>query len=137
MSHELLNVVKSLSRAHTRSRITLYKSELQRKRKVSLKMEDYLNKMKVLANNLLLASSPISTSNLITQTLIGLDNEYNRIVVQLLGKVDLTWIDLQATLLTYENRLEKINALTNSMQFQSNLANKTNNSEARNNWKAI
>lgn len=59
-------------------------------RKGSLKMSDYLTKMKSIADNLLLGGCPISNSDLIIQTLDGLDIEYNPIVVQLSNKTDLT-----------------------------------------------
>lgn len=69
-------------------------------------MAEYLAKMKVVADNLLLARSPISTNDLVTQTLAGLDTEYNPIVVQLSDKEEITWVELQVALLPYENRLE-------------------------------
>lgn len=68
-------------------------------------MEYYLRKVKELADNLLLAGSLISTDDLVTQTLDGLDGEYNPIVVQLAEKENLTWVELQASLLTFESRL--------------------------------
>uniref|UniRef100_A0A151UDC7 Retrovirus-related Pol polyprotein from transposon TNT 1-94 n=1 Tax=Cajanus cajan TaxID=3821 RepID=A0A151UDC7_CAJCA len=63
-------------------------------RKGSMKMEEYLIKMKSLADSLKLAGSLISNTDLITQTLAGLDFDYNAIVVQLSDKNDLTWIDM-------------------------------------------
>lgn len=69
-------------------------------------MTEYLAKMKSIFANLILAGSPISISDLIMQTLVGLDAEFNPIVVQLSYKVDLSWVDMQAALLTYESRLE-------------------------------
>lgn len=76
-------------------------------------MEDYLIKMKTLSDNLKLAGSPISSADLIIQTLTGLDSDYNAIVVQLSDKVNLTWVDLQAQLLAFENRLEQLNNFSN------------------------
>lgn len=102
-SKELWSVIKSLASAHTRSRVTLLKSELHRTRKGAMKMTEYLAKMKSIFDNFLLASNPISTSDLVTQTLAGLDIDYNPIVVQLSDKNDLSWVDLQAHLLTYES----------------------------------
>lgn len=80
-SQELWNAIKELSETQTRSRITLYKGELQRLRKGNLKMDEYLRKIKELADNLLLAGSQIPIDDLITQTLAGLDMEYNHVVV--------------------------------------------------------
>ena len=59
-----------------------------------MKMENYLNKMKSITDNLALVRSPIPSFGLITQVLVGLDVDYNHMVVQLSEKEDLTWIDL-------------------------------------------
>lgn len=59
-------------------------------------MEEYLVKMKNLADKLKLAGSPISNSDLIIQTLNGLDFEYNPMVVKLSDQTSLTWVDLRA-----------------------------------------
>lgn len=53
-SQELRNTVKDLLGTRTHSRITLYKGELQRLRKGNMKMDEYLKKVKELADNLLL-----------------------------------------------------------------------------------
>lgn len=55
-------------------------------------MVEYLTKMKSISNNLLLVDCPISIDDLITQTLAGLDSEYNPIVVQLTDKAELSWL---------------------------------------------
>lgn len=46
-SKEVQDTARDLAGGSTRSRITLYKNELQRIRKGSMKMEEYLNKIKV------------------------------------------------------------------------------------------
>nr|KYP67901.1 hypothetical protein KK1_021516 [Cajanus cajan] len=105
-SKELWEGAQSLVGAYTRSHVTLLKTDFHSSRKGSMKMEEYLTKMKALADSLKLAGSPISNTNLITQTLAGLDFDYNAIVVQLSDRNDLTLIDMQAQLLAFENRLE-------------------------------
>lgn len=135
---DLWTAIRSLAGAHTRSRVTLLKGELHRTRKGSLKMIDYLSKMKSISDNLLLTGSPISNSDLITQTLSGLDIEYNPKVVQLSDKTGLTWVDVQATLLIYESRLEQLSSLTNSFQLQENIAQgkpRNNNPDYSNAWR--
>nr|KYP50444.1 Retrovirus-related Pol polyprotein from transposon TNT 1-94 [Cajanus cajan] len=112
-SQQIWEDAQSLAGAHTRSRITFLKTEFHRTRKGGLKMEEYLTKMKEIADDLALAGSSVSTMDLVTQTLAGLDNEYNPIVVQLSDKEHLTWVEMQAQLLTYENRLEQINNQSN------------------------
>ncbi|KAI4346153.1 hypothetical protein L6164_013226 [Bauhinia variegata] len=139
-SKELWEAAQSLSGAYTRSRITLLKSEFHRIRKGTMKMEEYLNKIKNLFDSLTLAGSLVSTSDLITQTLSGLDSEYNLIVVQLADKENLTWVDLQAQLLVFENRLEQLNCLANlSLNPTANLAakfdSKNNHAPTRSGWR--
>lgn len=82
---ELWSTTRDISGAQTRSKITWNKSELQRTRKGSMKMEDYLSILNSIVDNLLLAGCPVSTSDLMTQALDGLDVEYNPIVVQLIS----------------------------------------------------
>lgn len=48
-----------------------------------MKMEEYLEKMKTIADNLQLAGSPLSFKDLFAQILCGMDSEYNPIVTQL------------------------------------------------------
>lgn len=66
--------------------------------------------MKQIADNLRLAGSPLPLSDLFSQVLAGLDSEYTPVVMTLLDKQDLTWIQFQTTLLTFENRLEQIHS---------------------------
>lgn len=141
-SQELWSSIKSLAGAQTHARVTFLKGELHRTRKGNLKMADYLAKMKLVANNLFLAGSPISTNDLVTQTLAGLDIDYNPIVVQLSNKEELTWVELQVALLTYENRMEQLTTLTSSLQVQANIANtkpkygNNNKSDQNSSWRA-
>lgn len=88
-------------------------------------MEEYLNKMKEIADNHILAGSLVPTSDMITQTLSGIDNEYKPIVVQLSDKEHLNWVEMQAQFLTLENRLEQINNMSNlSLNPSVNIATK-------------
>ncbi|GAU17915.1 hypothetical protein TSUD_330400, partial [Trifolium subterraneum] len=139
-SMQLWEEAHSLAGAHTRSQITYLKSEFHSTRKGEMKMEDYLIKMKNLADKLKLAGNPISTSDLIIQTLNGLDSEYNPVVVKLSDQTTLIWVDLQAQLLTFENRIEQLNNLTNlTLNATANVANRSNHRGNRfnsnNNWR--
>lgn len=78
------------------------KRMLQQTRKGSTKMSEYLALMKGYADNLYLAGSPVSTRDLISYVIAGLDEEYTPIVVVLQNQ-DLSWTDVQNRLLTYEN----------------------------------
>lgn len=105
-------------------------------------MEEYLSKLKTISDNLLMAGSPISTEDLITHALIGLGGEYTPIVVQLSNKIGLTWIELQATLLTFESRLDLLNNLSNLNLTQPNVnfvssksGSKGNSSNENRSWR--
>jgi len=89
-------------------------------------MDQYLLKMKNLIGKLKLARSPIFNSYLIIQTLNRLDVDYNPVVVKLSDQINLSWVDLQAQLLPFENRIEQLNNFNNlSMNTSTNLATKT------------
>lgn len=83
-----------------------YKDEIQRTRKGSMKMKDYLCKMKEHTDNLQLVSCNCTFNDLITQILCGLDSEYTPIIVSLSEKEELTWIEFQTYLLSYESKLD-------------------------------
>lgn len=76
-------------------------------------MEDYLNKMKQITNNLKLVGSPLPLFDMFSQIFAGIDTEYTPVVMTLLDKQNLTWIQFQTALLTYENRLEQIHSFQN------------------------
>lgn len=78
-----------------------------------MKMEEYPNKMKQIADNLKLAGSPLPLSDLFSQILTGLDLEYIPVVITLLDKQELYWIQFETTLLTFENILEQIHNFQN------------------------
>lgn len=139
-SKELWDEAQSLAGAHTKSRTIYLKSEFHNTRKGEMKMDQYLLKMKNLADKLKLAGSPISNSNLMIQTLNGLDADYNPVVVKLSDQINLGWVDLQAQLLAFESRIEQLNNFSNlSMNASANLASKTysrgNKPGTRGNWR--
>ncbi|CAJ2628658.1 unnamed protein product [Trifolium pratense] len=90
-----------------------------------MKMEQYLAKMKNLADKLKLAGSPISSSDLMIQTLNGLDSEYNPVVVKLSDQTNISWVDFQAQLLAFESRLDQLNNFNNiNLNASANFASK-------------
>jgi len=139
-SKQLWDEAQSLAGAHTRSRIIYLKSEFHNTRKGEMKMEEYLAKMKNLADKLKLARSPISNSDLMIQTLNGLDSEYNPIVVKLSDQINLSWVDLQAQLLGFESRLDQLSNFSNiNLNASANFASKNesggNRYGSRGNWR--
>lgn len=59
-------------------------------RKGSLKMADYLRVIKTHADNLGQAGSHVSPHSLISQVLLGLDEEYNPVVAMIQGRIGIT-----------------------------------------------
>lgn len=128
---ELWTEVQELTGAATKAKILWYKGEFSRTRKGSTKMEEYLNKMKNIADNLQVAALVLSSTDLYTQILSGLDVEYTPIVVQLQEKENMSWIEFQTSLLTFEKKLEQLNSFQNMpINATTNLIHKTNNSSS-------
>ena len=74
-------------------------------------MSEYLKNMKRLVDNLALAGHLVTLDDLVSQTLTGLDSsEYNPVVCQITENENITWLDLQSKLLSFEKRLEQMNA---------------------------
>jgi len=105
-SKELWDEAQSLAGAHTKSRTIYLKLEFHNTRKGEMKMDQYLLKIKNLADKLKLAGSPISNSYWMIQTLNGLDVDYNPVVVKSSYQINLSWVDLQAQLLDFESIIE-------------------------------
>lgn len=64
-----------------------------------MKLEDYLSKIKLLSDQLNLASAPVPLEDLILITLGGLDAEYIIVVLGLNRQVGLTWEELHSEFL--------------------------------------
>jgi len=89
-----LDEAQSLVGAHTKSRTIYLKLEFHNTCKGEMKMDQYLLKMKNLADKLKLAGSPISNLDLMIQMLNGLDANYNPVVVKLSDQINLSWVNL-------------------------------------------
>lgn len=68
--------MQDLAGASIKAKVMWYKNELQRTRNGSMKMKDYLSKMKQYPDNLQLAGCNYTLTYLTTQILCGLDSEY-------------------------------------------------------------
>ncbi|KAK0596210.1 hypothetical protein LWI29_013659 [Acer saccharum] len=89
-SHTLWGAIKDLFGVHSRSQEDYYRLQLQQTRKGAMKMAEYLNTMRSYTEFLALAGSPQS-------------------------KPTITWVELQAELLTFEKRMEKLLTLKTSV----------------------
>ena len=139
-SKELWDEAQSLAGAYTKSRTIYLKSEFHNTRKGEMKMDPYLLKMMNFAHKLKMAGSLISNSDLMIQTLNGLDADYNPVVVKLYDQINLSWVDLQAQLLAFESRINQLNNFNNlSMNTSTNFATKidfrSNKLGTQGNWR--
>ena len=119
---QLWKTVTEIMSSHSKSRITMYKFDLQQIRKGSSTIDEYLSKLKAISDNLSMAGSPISDSDLITQVLASLGAEYTPIVLHLSDRENLTWIDMHSRLLTFERHLEHLSAVDSVGKVFANVA---------------
>ncbi|KAK0586960.1 hypothetical protein LWI29_015268 [Acer saccharum] len=110
----LWDALVELYGVQSRSRENYYRQMLQQTRKGSMKMDEYLNTMKKYADHMALAGAPVTMRDLVPQITSGLDDEYTPAVLMVESKPDLSWVELQGMLLTYENRLEQLTSLKNA-----------------------
>lgn len=104
-----------------------FKFDFHDTRKGKLKREEYIVRVRSLADRLKLACAPMSNSDLMIQTLDVLDYDYNPVVVKLRDQIKLIWVYLHAQLMTFEIRLEQLNNLTTlTLNAFTNFKNKTN-----------
>lgn len=59
-------------------------------------MSEYLRLIKMQFHNLGLAGNPVPERALMSQVLLGLDEDYNPVVATIQGKSDINWLDMQS-----------------------------------------
>ncbi|KAL5772494.1 hypothetical protein ACOSQ2_012418 [Xanthoceras sorbifolium] len=88
-----------------------YWQQLQRTAKGSMSIDEYLTKMKSLADQMEVAGQPIQDSELITIVLAGLDREYDSMVSLITHqKTVIGWSEVEVILMTQESCIEQLNA---------------------------
>ncbi|KAK9153265.1 hypothetical protein Sjap_000745 [Stephania japonica] len=88
---ELWTSIECYCYTNNNTQVQVLKKQMHTTRKGSLKMIEYLSKMKDLADCMSLAGAPLSKDDLISNTLLGLDVEYLPITVVLQLQFDLDW----------------------------------------------
>ena len=102
-AHEKGKALEVVYSSQARSRVLQLKTQLQTIRKGSLSMDEYLTKMKMVADK-----------DLMLHVLAGLGPEYDSVVVNLTARlVPATWQEAQALLLNQESRIDQMNATMN------------------------
>ncbi|MDV3187722.1 MAG: hypothetical protein Q8836_02390 [Sweet potato little leaf phytoplasma] len=121
---DLWDAIQSLFGIQSRAEEDFLRQTFQQTRKGNSKMIDYLRLMKSHADSLGQAGNPVTQRNLVSQVLLGLDEEYNAIVAMVQGRGNVSWSELQAELLVFEKRLELQTAHKSAITFnQSALVN--------------
>lgn len=109
-SKDLWDVIQKLFDIQSRVEEDYLRQTFQQTRKGNNYMTEYLRLMKLHFNNLGQDSSPAPTRAFISQVLLGLDEEYNAIVATLQEKPELSCLQMQLKLHSYEKRLQAQNA---------------------------
>ncbi|KAK9156247.1 hypothetical protein Sjap_003727 [Stephania japonica] len=94
-------------------------------------MNEFLKRMKDISDSLSTAGSPIPVSELISCILTGLDNEYLPISSILEQKDELTWQELQSTLLGFEAKLNHLQTMIGVNSLSLNSPNQVNSAEVK------
>lgn len=122
----------SLRRSYESSSYSL-KVQLQKIRKDSLTITQYLVKFKDIFDKLSAISEPISHKDHISYILDGLGVEYNAFVTSIQNRGDIpTLEDVRTLLLSYDYRLERQNSVDQLNNIQANLANLRFNQNSNN-----
>ena len=107
---DLWEAIQNLFGIKSRAEEYFLRHTFQTTREGNYKMEDYLRIMKINADNLGQAGSPVPHRYLISQVLLGLDEVYNPVTAVIQGKPDISWLDMQSELLIFEKFLEHQNS---------------------------
>ncbi|KAK9157947.1 hypothetical protein Scep_004521 [Stephania cephalantha] len=90
-SHELWSAIERHCAISSKPQIQVIKKMMLTTRKGYLKMCEYLAKMKELADELVIASAPLSNGDLIFNALLGFEANYLSMTTVLQRQVDLDW----------------------------------------------
>ncbi|KAK9132427.1 hypothetical protein Scep_011955 [Stephania cephalantha] len=110
-ANELWKEIETYYGSNNRVHVQSLKKALHTTRKGAMKMREYLSKMKCISDNLAIAGSVVSTDDLISSVLIGLDREYLPITTFLQGRCDVQWQELYSTLIGFEETLDQYNVI--------------------------
>ena len=111
-SAEIRSILEQLFFTKSKARVLQLWLQLQTTKKGSSTIEDYVLKMKTLANSLMASSQQIPDDELILYILSGLGPEFESVVMNLTSKEYVTLPEVQYMLQTHEMRLESLNAAT-------------------------
>lgn len=87
-SYQILCTLEQLAAGNSRARLLQLRFQLQSVKKGSLSINDYILKMKSIANGINVAGQAISDEDLILYILGGLGSEYDPVVINLTSRQD-------------------------------------------------
>ncbi|TYK05754.1 Retrovirus-related Pol polyprotein from transposon TNT 1-94 [Cucumis melo var. makuwa] len=120
---DLWEATQDLFGVQSRAEEDFLRQMFQTTRKVRASYEDYLRIMKTNSDKLGQAGSPVPKRAFISQALLGLDEVYNPVIAVIQGKPEISWIDMQSELLTFEKRLEHQDTQKNTENIIQNVVN--------------
>jgi uncharacterized membrane protein YgcG len=121
---ELWAAVEEIFSSQSRARAMNTRIALATLKKGNMSANDYVAKMKALADEMAGAGKPISDDELVGYILMGLDEEYNPLVSAIITRVEpIGYGDLLAQILSFESRLNMSRG-ENSSQSSANIASR-------------
>lgn len=106
-TYEIWEKIRVHFASQTRAKIKQLKTQLRTTRKGTLKMNEFLLKVKSVVDSLAAVGNPIPINDYIEVILDGLPNEYDSVVTTVISKTDAYTVDeIETLLLAQEHRLE-------------------------------
>lgn len=120
--------LEHLASGNSRAHLLQLRYQLQSVEKGSISINDYILKMRSIADNLTAAGHVISDEDLILYILRGLGSKYDPVVVNLTSRYEaISLSEVQFLLPSFEMRLESLSATANIDLIQSSVNVVTNN----------
>lgn len=106
-AHEIWSKLDAFFASQTRAKVKQFKSQLRLLKKNSLRMSEYILKVKHLVNSLASLGSPISAADHIDALLDGLSEDYNGFIVSVTSRADpYSVLEIESLLVAQEERIE-------------------------------
>ncbi|KAL5805043.1 hypothetical protein ACOSQ3_031843 [Xanthoceras sorbifolium] len=129
-SCEVWNTITTMFSQNSMARVMHLRSQLQTLKKGSMKVSEYIVKIKGITDSLMAAGQIISEQDLVAYILGGLGLEFDPVICNIASKKDeITLQDAQFFLMNYESRLEQYHssATIDVIQASANLNTKSAN----------
>lgn len=105
-SAQLWSIVDEIFSSQTRDRSVNTRIVLATTKKGAMSANEYLTKMKMLADEMAAAAKPLGVDEFTSYVITGLDEEYNPRVSALLARVEPDYSELVSHIVSFEGKLE-------------------------------